>query len=109
MRAGKESVPKITLAITGVGTVASAVAVGYLAAMDNRREEALLINIGTCGSGERFPGWHGDSGQQTLEKRRDGAYYPDILFQHPFRETEIQTGDRSCYGGKNSERGECGI
>ena len=88
----KERVPKITLVITGVGTVASAVAVGYLAAMDNKREETLLINIGTCGSGERFPVGTVILGNKLWNEATGRSYYPDILFQHPFRETEIQTG-----------------
>lgn len=88
----KEMNPKMTLVITGSGAIPAATAVGYLAARDDRREEGLLINIGSCGGGEKFPVGTVTLGNKLWNETTGRSYYPDILFRHPFREVEIRTG-----------------
>lgn len=88
----KEMNPKMTLVITGPGAIPAATAVGYLAARDDRREEGLLINIGSCGGGEKFPVGTVTLGNKLWNETTGRSYYPDILFRHPFREVEIRTG-----------------
>ncbi len=88
----KEMNPKMTLVITGPGAIPAATAVGYLAARDDRREEGLLINIGSCGGGEKFPVGTVTLGNKLWNETTGRSCYPDILFRHPFREVEIRTG-----------------
>ena len=88
----KEMNPKMTLVITGPGAIPAATAVGYLAARDDQREEGLLINIGSCGGGEKFPVGTVTLGNKLWNETTGRSYYPDILFRHPFREVEIRTG-----------------
>lgn len=90
----KEMHPELTLVITGPGAIPAATAVGYLAARDDRREEGLLINIGSCGSGEKFPVGTVTLGNKLWDESTGRSCYPDILFRHPFREVEIHTGSK---------------
>ena len=90
----EEMHPKMILVITGPGAIPAATAVGYLAARDNRREEGLLINIGSCGSGEKFPVGTVTLGNKLWNETTGRSFYPDILFRHPFREVEIHTGSK---------------
>mgnify|MGYP004659277591 CR=1 FL=1 len=96
----KEMHPELTLVITGPGAIPAATAVGYLAARDDRREEGLLINIGSCGGGEKFPVGTVTLGNKLWNETTGRSYYPDILFRHPFREVEIRTGSAPAFAEK---------
>lgn len=87
---------KIVLAITGPGAVSAAAAVGYLAAKDIPKEEQLLVNIGSCGAGEKFPVGSVILGHTLMDEQTGHSFYPDILFAHPFREAVIRTNARTC-------------
>ena len=81
----------LRLTLTGTGAVSAATAVGYIAALDAEKEESLLINVGSCGGGTVLPVGTVILGNKLVEETTGRCYYPDILFSHPFRETEIHT------------------
>ena len=70
----------ISLIISGQGRLNSAIATTYLL---SRRKISNIINFGIAGSSEF------KIGEIFLINKINDKYFPDILYSHPFRESEI--------------------
>ena len=80
------------LIITGVGKIKAAIAVTYLFSKFPPKDSDLLLNIGVCGTKEKAV----DIGtvffcNKIVENDTKRTFYPDMLFNHPFEETSIET------------------
>ncbi len=78
--------------VSGVGSHASAAAVGYAAGLDDSRADDIWLNIGIAGHA------HHALGTPLLAARvshhgRDGAWYPSLLFTPPCAAAELVTHD----------------
>lgn len=90
---------EMLLVITGVGSIAAAAAVSGVCARYEDTQGALsgyksgtadfLVNIGTC-SGQQAEGTIYICNKIT-ELATGRTFYPDMLYRHPFRETQITT------------------
>ncbi len=95
----------MVLVITGVGSIAAAAAVSGVCARYENTQGALdfLVNIGAC-SGQQAEGTIYICNKIT-ELATGRTFYPDMLYRHPFRETQITTvmkviksGELPCQG-----------
>ncbi len=82
----------MTLIISGIGKIRSAAAVSHLLSRKPPARDALLVNIGICGAKNREIG----VGQsilvhKLLDHDTGRAFYPDILWKHPFLEDTLET------------------
>lgn len=80
------------LLITGPGSIAAASSVSYLFALRPPTSLDVLINIGICGA------WVKDLQigsvyliNKITEEATDRSFYPDIIFRHPFAESDLVT------------------
>lgn len=82
----------ISLIISGVGKLNSAVATTQLISCKNIREEDVILNIGICGT-NKTDFLIGDIFYINKITDHDSKrnYFPDILFRHNFREASIET------------------
>ena len=78
----------VRLVISGVG-IAAAVAVAEISTVYPPGKEDFLLNFGTCAGGEAFPIGQVYLCNKLTEKAGGRTFYPDILYQHPFPETEL--------------------
>ncbi len=80
----------IRLILTGSGEIAAATAVGSVCTACQPKEKDILLNIGTCAQ------TGGSLGvflcNKIIEQATEKAFYPDILYHHPFSEGTIVTG-----------------
>lgn len=87
---------QIRLAITGSGASAAAAAVTALCTEYAIHDSDFLVNIGTCTASEDLCSTQQTEGgfflcNKIIELPSQNAFYPDILYRHPFREAQIQT------------------
>ena len=80
------------LIITGTGKVKSSIAATYMLTKYEPHESDIFLNIGFCGSknllnklGQTF------LCNKIIDNDTKKTYFTDILFKHPFRETNIET------------------
>lgn len=83
---------EITLIITGIGKVKSAVAVTYLFSKYEPVTSDLFINVGVCGTenkniaiGTTF------ICNKIIDGDEKKTFYPDMLFRHLFEEASVET------------------
>ena len=80
---------EIYLVITGVGSVAAAVAIGSVCTEYEIQEEDFLINVGTCAArdhrGEVY------LCNKITEQSSGRTFYPDLLYKHNLAESNIVT------------------
>ncbi len=82
----------ISLAVTGTGSISAAVAVSHLFTLYPSESNDFLVNIGICGAGD-------DSVRcgdiflcnKITEEATGRTFYPDVIFKHPFAESDIIT------------------
>lgn len=87
----------IVLAITGVGSVAAATAVGSICTRYEACAEDFLVNIGTCAGVFKKEGQGiGDIFlcNKIIELETMRTFYPDVLYRHEFTEGKIHTSAR---------------
>ncbi len=83
---------KVILIITGVGKIKSAIAISYLLSKYEPKDSDLLINIGVCGTrNENIPIGSTFYCNKIIDNDTKKTFYPDIIFNHPFKETSIET------------------
>lgn len=80
------------LAVSGVGRVRCASAVGWLLERYPDIRSGVLINAGIAGSGSREAGSI-HIVHQAADMSTGRRYYPDILFAHPYGEAALRTVD----------------
>ncbi|SES86432.1 hypothetical protein [Anaerobranca gottschalkii] len=86
---------QITLIITGVGKVKSAVALTYILSREVVTHRDIYINFGICGTKDReIPKGEIFLCNKIKDNETKFTYYPDILLQHPFKERAIETFSR---------------
>lgn len=81
--------------VTGTGAMSAAVALSGLLACRQPSPADLIINTGVCGSTTNGPA----VGEiclchAILDQAAGRAYYPDLLFAHPFAESAVMTVPR---------------
>lgn len=92
---------QIRLTVTGTGMIAASVAVSSICTEYGAKAEDFLVNIGcAAGSGEKNQIFlcHKISNTTTYQ-----TFYPDVLYRHPFLETEIMTAARPLKKVKKNE------
>ena len=90
----------MVIVITGVGSIAAAAAVSGVCARYENTQGALdfLVNIGAC-SGQQAEGTIYICNKIT-ELATGRTFYPDMLYRHPFRETQITTVMKALKSGE---------
>lgn len=83
---------EMILLITGTGMISSAIAATYLFTMRNPTSSDIMINYGVCGcTNPEIPLGTTFLCNKLTDFCTKRTYYPDILFRHPFKETDIST------------------
>ncbi len=83
---------EITLVVTGVGKVNSSIAVSHAATRYLCDPQSFIINLGVCGSkdiDEKIGNIYLIS--KIIDNETHKNYIPDILIDHPFDESDIET------------------
>ena len=80
----------IRLAVTGVGEIAAAAAVGSICSIYRPTQGDLLLNVGICAHAAKNDGIF--LCNKIIEKATGKTYYPDMLYRHNFCEGTIVTG-----------------
>lgn len=80
----------IRLAITGVGEVSAAAAVGSICSVHRPGRQDLLLNVGTCARKAEGDGIF--LCNQIIEQATGRTFYPDMLYRHEFAEETLVTG-----------------
>lgn len=80
------------LILTGAGEIPAAVVVTYLLTQYPMGKTDLLWNVGiAAGNAEKFGIGTCCICHKITEQTTNRTFYPELLFQHPFAEAEIQT------------------
>lgn len=80
--------------ISGVGSHASAAAVGYAAGMREERSDDIWLNLGIAGHGSHALGT-ALLAARVSHHGREGAWYPSLLFTPPCAAAELVTYDHA--------------
>lgn len=91
----------VTLIITGVNKINSAIGVTHLVSNKEINEEDIIVNIGISGTKE-------DDCKignvylinKIVDNETKKCYYPDILFNHSFKESSIETFSKTVTHGE---------
>ena len=81
---------EIRLAVTGVGEIAAAAAVGSICALYRPAPGDLLVNVGICAHTAKNDGIFLCS--KIIENATGKTFYPDMLYRHNFCEGTLVTG-----------------
>lgn len=100
----------ICLSITGIGGIASVVAVANICTKYGVKERDFLINVGTCAklNAGSCVGMKANDCMIFLcnkitEQTTGKTFYPDILYRHSFCETGVVTGAKLLKKGTSKE------
>ncbi|MBE6063085.1 MAG: 5'-methylthioadenosine/S-adenosylhomocysteine nucleosidase [Clostridium butyricum] len=92
------------LLITGIGKIKSSIAATYMLTKYTPHESDIFLNIGFCGSqnmsykiGQEF------LCNKIIDNDTEKTYFTDILFKHPFKETNIETFSTIIHSKKQTE------
>ena len=78
----------IRLTVTGTGYIAAAAAVAEISTCYPPDFKDMLLNFGSCASGE-YPQGELCLCNKLTDQTTGRTFYPDIPYRHPFSETEI--------------------
>jgi nucleoside phosphorylase len=85
----------ITLAVSGVGKIKSAIATTYLLSREKEPQKIVAFNIGICGSGDRRTKIGKMFFVHKIVDNSSGKnYYPDIFLKHNLPEATLTTFDK---------------
>ena len=87
---------QIRLVITGIGKMNAAVAVAEISTIYPPKEADLLINFGSCASGEKVPLGSIIMINKITDVESGRTFYPDMIYEHPFTECEVETLAKTC-------------
>ena len=79
------------LIVTGIGLENAMMAVSAFLGHCPPKQGDLLVNVGICASPKEFA-----IGEVLLANKltnKEHSYYPDVLFEHPLLETQLQSAD----------------
>lgn len=89
---------KFILVITGVGSINAAAGISYVFGKELINKNDIVINIGICGAKkDKFNIGDCVMCSKIIDKNTNKTYYPDILYKHPFKETNITTLDKAVF------------
>ncbi|MBZ4663600.1 MAG: 5-methylthioadenosine/S-adenosylhomocysteine nucleosidase [Caloramator sp.] len=95
---------EVTLIITGVGKVKSAVALTYLLSRQEITQNDLYINFGICGTKDKqVPQGEVFLCSKITDNDTKFTYYSDLLIKHPFKEASIETFSNLVFKGESDE------
>lgn len=89
---------RVTLIITGVGILKSAIALTYILSQSEIDEDDIFLNIGICGA-KREKYSIGDIVlcNKIINSELEKSYYPDMVFNHSFKEGSLESFNTPVY------------
>lgn len=95
---------RVTLVVTGVGILKSAIALTHLLSQIEIREDDIFLNIGVCGAkSEKYRIGEVVLCNRVINSDLKRSYYPDMVFIHPFREGSLESFNTPIYCGDEVE------
>ena len=84
---------EVTLIITGIGVVNSLIAITYLLTTEDINSRDIFINLGIAGAKSREKYEIGDVviANKILDRGNNIEIYPDMIFEHQFKEGSLQS------------------
>lgn len=80
---------QIQIVITGASAIAAATAVAECSTKREPGDEDLLVNYGSCAGREDIPVGTVSLCNKLTQIADGRTFYPDILYRHPFEETQL--------------------
>lgn len=92
---------RITLIITGVGILKSAITLTYILSKLDIHEDDMFLNLGICGAKNKdFTLGDIVLCNKVISSEIKKSYYPDMLFVHPFKEGSLESFNTPIYSGE---------
>lgn len=89
---------RITLIITGVGILKSAIALTHILSQMKIEENDIFLNIGICGAkNKKFKIGDVVMCNKIINSELQKSYYPDMVFSHPFKEGSLESFNKPIY------------
>lgn len=86
---------KITLIVTGVGILKSAIALTYILSKVKIDSDDIFVNIGVCGAkNKEYKVGDIVLCNKIINSESKRAYYPDMIFDHRFKEGSLESFNR---------------
>lgn len=86
---------KITLIVTGVGILKSAIALTYILSKVKIDSDDIFVNIGVCGAkNKEYKVGDIVLCNKIINSESKRAYYPDMIFDHGFKEGSLESFNR---------------
>lgn len=86
---------KITLIVTGVGILKSAIALTYILSKVKIDSDDIFINMGVCGAkNKEYKVGDIVLCNKIINSESKRAYYPDMIFDHGFKEGSLESFNR---------------
>jgi adenosylhomocysteine nucleosidase len=91
---------RVTLIITGVGILKSAIALTYILSQSEIDEDDIFLNIGICGAkSEKYSIGDIVLCNKIINSELEKSYYPDMVFNHYFKEGSLESFNTPVYCG----------
>jgi adenosylhomocysteine nucleosidase len=91
---------RVTLIITGVGILKSAIALTYILSQSEIDEDDIFLNIGICGAkSEKYSIGDIVLCNKIINSELEKSYYPDMVFNHSFKEGSLESFNTPVYCG----------
>ena len=91
---------RVTLIITGVGILKSAIALTYILSQSEIDEDDIFLNIGICGAkSEKYSIGDIVLCNKIINSELEKSYYPDMVFNHSFKEGSLESFNIPVYCG----------
>lgn len=91
---------RVTLIITGVGILKSAIALTYILSQSEIDEDDIFLNIGICGAkSEKYSIGDIVLCNKIINSELKKNYYPDMVFNHSFKEGSLESFNAPVYCG----------
>jgi adenosylhomocysteine nucleosidase len=91
---------RVTLIITGVGILKSAIALTYILSKSEIDEDDIFLNIGICGAkSEKYSIGDIVLCNKIINSELKKNYYPDMVFNHYFKEGSLESFNTPVYCG----------
>lgn len=95
---------RVTLIVTGVGILKSAIALTHILSQLEVEEDDIFINLGVCGAkSEKYQIGEIVLCNRIINSELKRSYYPDMIFTHPFNEGSLESFNTPIYCGDEVE------
>lgn len=89
---------RVTLIITGVRILKSAIALTYILSQSEIDEDDIFLNIGICGAkSEKYSIGDIVLCNKIINLELEKSYYPDMVFNHSFKEGSLESFNTPVY------------